>query len=175
MDSFTFYKSLYDRELSRRTDLDNGLNIPLTVLTIVVAANAYLIRDFGFIKSFKDIHLTHIIFAMLIVILAVAIFYMMRSSNNLLKGFAYKNFAYVTQIREYEYQIKAYNEKMLEDKDKIDFGSKIITKLATLTDDHIIFNDKRSRDLYRCRACLGIALILTALNFIQTVLQYIQL
>ncbi len=175
MDSFTFYKSLYDRELARRIDLDNALNIPLTVLTIVVAANAYLIKDFGFIHSLEDVHLTHLIFAILIFILGTGIFYMMRSSINWLKGFAYKNFAYVSQIREYEEQINAYNEQVVEERNKIDFATKIISKLAALTDDHIIFNDKRSKDLYRCRVCLGLALILTALNFIQTVSNYIQL
>ena len=175
MDSYNFYKSLYDRELSRRIELDNALNIPLTVLTIIVAANAYTIDDTGSIYTLSDVHFTHLIILLLLPALAAGVFYMMRSSNNLLKGFAYKNCGYVSDIRKYEQVVAAHNLAVTEEKNKVNFEYEIIAKLNDWTDNHIIFNDKRSIDLYKCRVWLAIALIITALNFFQIILNHVKL
>ena len=46
MNSYLFYKSIYDRELRRRIDLDNSINIPITILTLVVGLNSIYIHEF---------------------------------------------------------------------------------------------------------------------------------
>ena len=173
MDSFLFYKSLYDRELARRIDLDNALNIPLTVLSIIVAANAYMMEDLGSIYSIQDIRFAHWVFLFLSPSLAMSIFYMMRSSNNLLKGFAYKNCALASKIRKYEEQIEEYNLKTTNS--KANFEALLIVKLNEWTDDHMIFNDKRSNDLRKSRAFLALSLIMTAMNFFHIILQHLKL
>ncbi len=38
MDDYQFYKSFYERELKRRYDLDSSIDLPLTILGIVITA-----------------------------------------------------------------------------------------------------------------------------------------
>lgn len=174
MDSYSFYKSLYDRELARRINLDNAISLPITVLTIIVASNSYALKDQSIVYNVSDFKPQYLILVSLFITLLMAIFYIMRSFNNLFKGFAYKNFAYVSDIVKYEKRIEEYNN-IVTDEGKIDFGQTVISKLAELTDDHIIFNDKRSKDLQKARTYLIISLILTSLNFIPLIIKYIRL
>lgn len=50
MNAYLFYKSIYDRELKRRIDLDNSINIPITILTLVVGLNTIYIYEFFFVN-----------------------------------------------------------------------------------------------------------------------------
>lgn len=174
MESFSFYKSLYDRELNRRTNLDNAVSLPVTVLTIIVAANSYTIKDEPDIHTFSELSFKHFLLLFIGISLIIAVFYIMRSFNNHFKGFAYRNFAYIRDIVKFEKQIGDYNA-LPTTIDKIKFDDSIISKLAELTDDHIIFNDKRSKDLQKARTFLVLSLILTAINYILLILNHIKL
>lgn len=174
MDSYTFYKSLYDRELNRRKDLDTAIGLPITILTVIVAMNTYLLKGQKVILLANLLQLKYIIICLTFITLFISVFYIMRSANNLLKGFAYSNFALLKDIRIYEAEINAYNNKVSEDK-KIDYQKIIIDKLAGFADSHIIFNDRRSRDLYNARIFLIISFILTGANFITLTLNYIKI
>jgi len=174
MDSYSFYKSLYDRELNRRKDLDTAISLPITILTIIVAANSYMLKTENIIYSLSSLKFKHAVLASLFIALFISAFYIMRSSNNLFKGFAYKNFALIKDIIAYETAIKEYNSNVTNDK-AIDFKEVILLKIAEFTDSHIIFNDKRSRDLYFARTYLIISLLLTSVNFLILTLNYIRI
>lgn len=164
MESYGFYKSIYDRELSRRKDLDADINLPLTILSILFAANSYLIKEEKFSGTYW---LTHIEFFLLIsvyVSVVVAIIFLIKSYNNFFKGFAYPNLGLMTEVRKYEKQVIDYNSKVFEN--KISFEDVVISKINGFTDDHIIFNDVRQRDIYNAKTSIVIALIITSLNFI---------
>lgn len=166
MDSYQFYKSIYDRELNRRKDLDAAINLPITILTILVAANSYLISKTDAIHQKSTILASNIILTLIIISFLVSTFFLTRSYNNLFKGFGYINLGLTKKIREFELiDIPKYNDQV-EEKEKINFEKIIIDKLTHLTDDHIIFNDKRSLDLYRAKTFIIITLILTGLNFL---------
>jgi len=174
MESFSFYKSLYDRELSRRTNLDNAVSLPVTVLTIIVAANSYTVKDETDIYKFSELSFKHFLLLFIGISLIIAVFFIMRSFNNHFKGFAYRNFAYITEIVKFEKQVSDYNN-LPTTTNKVNFDDSIISKLAELTDDHIIFNDKRSRDLQKARTYLVLSLVLTAINYILLILNHIKL
>lgn len=174
MDSLSFYKSLYDRELSRRTSLDNAVSLPVTVLTIIVAANSYAVKDESDIHKLSELTFKHLLLFSIGISLIIAVFFIMRSFNNHFKGFAYRNFAYITDIVKYEKQVIEFND-LPTTNNKVNFDDSIISKLSELTDDHIIFNDKRSRDLQKARTFLVLSLILTAINYIVLILNHIKL
>lgn len=166
MDSYQFYKSIYDRELNRRKDLDAAINLPITILTILVAANSYLISKTDAIHQKSIILTSNIILTLIIISFLISAFFLTRSYNNLFKGFGYINLGLTKKIREFEVvDIPKYNDQV-EEKEKINFEKIIIDKLTHLTDDHIIFNDKRSHDLYRAKTFIIITLILTGVNFL---------
>lgn len=174
MDSYSFYKSLYDRELNRRKDLDTSIGLLITILTVIIASNTYILKGQKAILLLNLLQIKYVVVILTFIALFIAVFYIMRASNNLFKGFAYKNFALLKDIKVYEEQIKTYNNQVDESK-AIDFQDKIIEKLIDFTDSHIIFNDKRSSDIRYVRIFLIISFILTGTNFIILTLNYIKL
>lgn len=166
MDSYQFYKSIYDRELNRRKELDAAINLPITILTILIAANSYLISKTDAIHQKSIILTSNIILTLITISFLISAFFLTRSYNNLFKGFGYINLGLTKKIREFEViDIPKYNDQV-EEKEKINFEKIIIDKLTHLTDDHIIFNDKRSLDLYRAKTFIIITLILTGVKFL---------
>lgn len=174
MDSYQFYKSLYDRELNRRKDLDAAINLPLTLLSIIVAANSYVAKENSWTNCSGQIALQKILILMTAVGLGVSIYYLTKSYNNFFKGFAYRNLGLTTEIREYEIELQRYNDKVDKEK-QLNFESVIIDKLTGIIDGHIIFNDKRSLSLYFAKTFLIICMILTIINFILFSLKYLNL
>ncbi len=98
----------------------------------------------------------------------------MRSSNNFFKGFAYRNLGLTSAIRKYESVDLANYNNQVSDDSKISFENIIIDKLTSITDDHIIFNDKRSRDLYLARTFLILCILFTSVNFIIFSIKYLK-
>ena len=106
---------MYDRELNRRKDLDAAINLPITILTILVAANSYLIsKEEGNSAAMDFFVLSEyfISFFLLFLHFLLSIFYLIRSYNNLFKGFGYRNLGLTTEIRNFEInEIPKYNDK----------------------------------------------------------------
>jgi hypothetical protein len=175
MDSYQFYKSLYDRELNRRIDLDSAINLPLTILSIIVAANSYIVKESSFVINSNRNSIQTSLLILIVIGVGVSIFYLTRSYNNFFKGFAYRNLGLSTGIRKYESTDLVNYNKQVEEKDRINFEIVLIDKLTQITDNHIIFNDKRSRDLYLAKTILIISTLLTSINFILFLLKYFKI
>ena len=165
MDSYQFYKSLYDRELKRRIDLDAAINLPMTLLSIIVAANSYLAKESDWTNCSAQIFIQKTLVFLTAIGLGISIYYLTRSYNNFFKGFAYRNLGLTTEIRKYENQLESYNQKVDEEK-QIKFEKIVVDKLTNVIDDHIVFNDKRSLDLHHAKTYLIIYIMLTIINFI---------
>ena len=173
MDSYQLYKSVYDRELNRRNDLDAAINLPITILTVLVAANSYLIRKPEAVHFFGIIVLSNILLALILVSFLVSVFFLTRSYSNLFKGFGYRNLGLTAEIRNFELnEIPKFNDQV-DEKRKLNFEKIIIDKLTKLTDDHIMFNDKRSLDLYKAKTFIIVTLILTGIKFLLIAFKYI--
>ena len=173
MDSYQFYKSIYDRELNRRKDLDSAINLPMTILTILVAANSYLISKDELIHHKCIIVFSNIILALLFISFLISIFYLIRSYNNLFKGFAYRNLGLTNEIRNFEInEIPKYNAQV-DENEKLNFETIVIDKLTHYTDDHIVFNDKRYLDLHKAKTFIIVTLILTGVKFLLIAIQYL--
>lgn len=173
MENYQFYKGVYDRELSRRKDLDADINLPLTILSVLFAANSYLIKEGNFDDKYWTAHIEFLLLTSVYISITIAILFLIKSYNNFFKGFAYKNLGLMTEVRKYEKLVVEYNSKVFEN--KISFEEVVIDKIVSFTDDHIIFNDVRHRDIYKAKTSLVIAMIITALNFILVTSKYLKL
>ena len=167
MDSYSFYKSLYDRELNRRKDLDSSITVPTTILTLIVGMNTYFFQELELtvnsINTFTGIEL-FIIFSNVVSFL-LGLFFLIKSYNNLFVGFEYLNFGSLKEIRKYEIiDLKSHNSK--ENVKEIVFENVIIDKLCDYIDNHTFINDKRTYDLYFAKTLTILALILTGLELI---------
>lgn len=174
MDSLNFYKGIYDRELNRRKDLDSAINTPVTILTVLFTANFYLLNKAFKPKEFSDLTFEQVIFALIFTSVAISIFFLTKSYNNLFRGFNYRNIALASKVREYEtITIPKYNLDCEDGKD-LDFEKELIKKLNRIAENHTVTNNKRSLDLYRTKTAIIIALILTAINSLILTLKYFQ-
>jgi|688.fasta_scaffold777998_1 hypothetical protein len=174
MDSFSFYKGIYDRELNRRKDLDSAINTPVTILTVLFTANFYLLNKIPKPKTINDLTIEEVIFVIIFIIVAVSIFYLTKSYNNLFRGFVYRNIAKASQIREFESStIPKYNLECEKGKE-LNFENELINKLTKIAENHTVMNNTRSLDLYKTKTFIIIALILTAINSLILTFKYFQ-
>lgn len=171
MDSYSFYKSLYDRELNRRKDLDSSVSVPLTLISIIVAANSYILKQAA---SFLPEHpFKGALIILSLAALAVSIFFLTRSYNNFFKGFEYRDIGFASEIRSYEIvQLPDYNSKVSAG-DAIRFEDELIEKLNEITNNHMRLNDKRGHDLYLAKTFIIVSLALTAFSFVMISLIYL--
>jgi|SRR5690554_2119013 hypothetical protein len=166
MESFTLYKSIYDRELNRRMDLDKSINLPITILTLIIGLNSIYTDKAFFEDFFHELQIVQLMIITIGITILISAFFLIKSYNNLFKGFAYRNLALTKEIREFETkQIPSYNAQVGEE-DKLNFETELIERLITVTDNHTTFNDKRSLDLYRAKTFLIVSLILTGIQLV---------
>jgi len=166
MESYNFYKSIYDRELNRRMDLDKSINIPITILTLIIGLNSIYTDESLFQNFFCEFGTVKIMILIIGITLFISTFFLIKSYNNLFKGFAYRNLALTKKIREFETkQIPEYNAQVNVE-DKLTFETELIERLIVVTDNHTVFNDRRSLDLYRAKTFIIVSLILTGIQLI---------
>lgn len=160
INDFDFYKSIYDRELKRRVDLDGLVTQPMTASTLTFALLYFIVDKSGFgIDSVFAVIL--IIFLCLAFIAwGVGIYYIALASNNFLRGFDYKEPPFVDEL--YEYQ-----QKYTEDEDSNiaklkykNFRDYIVQKFVSCSNSYMRYNDKRSLFLRNSKSAIIITLFL---------------
>ena len=154
MNSFDFYKGLYDNAVSRRFDLDNALNIPVGLIVILLTLMAFIISSLNFSKN---ITVNWIIIGFLLISLILllrAIFFLSKSYTDFFKNYRYLNLPFSYYLRKYQLDLESYNSKMKDEKDKIDFENQLIEQLNQFTDNHIITNEYRAKTLAKAKAAI---------------------
>lgn len=165
MDSYTFYKSLYDRELARRNQLDTAVNTPITLLAIVGTAFIYFLEKTSFTLDINCLSLSDILILVTAVSIVTSIIFLILVFNNMFTGFSYYNLPYNVSLRTYEKESKTYNDHE-ESEDPIDFEDFIISELTKATDSHIEQNDKRGLNLYRAKTFIVVSFMLIIIQYI---------
>jgi hypothetical protein len=157
-----FYKTKFERELKRRVDLDNSVNLPILVSSLVMGLNSYVIKEHTFNKmwDFTDTIIILLLLTSCILIL-ISSYYIFLSINNLIKGFDYPNFDLMSKYRE----IEIFN-KDCEEEDKINVEEMIKDKIVKYADESTIINDKRSESIFKARKFIIINFIATTINII---------
>lgn len=166
MNTFEFYKYIYDRELNRRSKLDESINPIVGIISLLVAFLSYF---FTYNEYYKIIECNLIIWVFIISIIsciAISIIFLVKSYNNYLRGFDYPNIAYLNLIRTYETKtLPEYNSKVNES-EKIDFENDLIDRLVRIADENTKINDNRSYSMYIAKTFVIIALTLLFLTTI---------
>jgi len=157
-----FYKSKFEREQRRRVDLDNAMNLPIVVSSIIMGLNSYVVKEHSFSKiwNFGDFV---IIFLLLIscILILFSSYFIFLAVNNLLKGFNYPNFELMNKYRE----IEIYNKTALKE-NSLDVIEIITDKIIKYADESTIINDKRGDDLSDARKYIILNFILSISNII---------
>jgi len=166
MDKYNFYKSLYDRELNRRNDLDASINLPLTIIGILITTNAYLAKNLFPLESICKMNYRHILMTITFLVIIFSVFYLTKSYNNFFKGFRYRNIGNYLELRKHELNVSEYNVKTADVKKNIDFDNQVLEKIISIAENHCAYNDKRSYDLYIAKTSIFFIIIFTIINYI---------
>lgn len=161
MDDITFYKSLYDRELKRRIDLDNSISVPIGTITLLFGLIFYVFSNVSLIPVGWDI-LIYILIGGSGVLLFIGILYLVMSYNYLIYGFKYQNFPSTLELREYQLGVNKHREF---EKIEIDlFDEYLINKYVDYTNCHVKINDKRGENLYHAKSYIIASMLMLLLT-----------
>ena len=158
MKNFEFYKGLFDRELSRKTDIENSINIPIGIIALIFGTNYYLIKEF---QSLDYCYLK-ILLMVIIISIMISIFFLAQSFNNLFIGFNYKNLPDTNDLRKYQTDLEKYNSEVSK-KEKEKFEDYLINNFIVMTDNNLKINRKRLLSLYRGKTFMIISFLFTTI------------
>lgn len=175
MNDFEFYKYIYDRELNRRSKLDESINIIIGVISLLVGFVSYFFSNDFFFKHIECNITLWILFSITVLFIALSILFLVKSYNNYLRGFNYPNIANLKKIREYQkITIPGYNQKV--DKENIiTFEDELINRLIRIADENTEINDKRAYDLYLSKTLIISTLIILFIISIILIIKNTQL
>ena len=161
LDVFSYYKSVYDRELKRKEALDNDYSRSIfIILPLLLSVNFHFFSQINFENyTFMKICLSCIVLFCSFVFSATSIIYLIKAYNNFYKGFNYLTPPSLSETRVAE-------KKHTEDEIKFSIADRIV-KYATVFQR---INNKRSGFYYKCRTQL---LNLTISTFINVIVFYL--
>lgn len=170
MDSFSFYKSLYERELKRRHDLEGSLSPILTVLSAIVGILYFFANNFSinFCTQKKAFPSFFLILAVLC--FTMCLLKLFKAYNNFFDGFDYKNLSLPTEIRKMELlytqdeiDYKDYNDLQPNFQKKHLFVNELITRLNLITDHNKTINDERGIHFHKTKTYMILTFIMTVI------------
>lgn len=108
MDRFEFYKEQYYKELDRKNEITNSLNMPIGILTVFVATLFYLLASFKYSNS-NILFYIFIIFTLFVVVfLIVSVYHLIKALSNLHNGYLYAYLNDTDDLEEYRVNLMQY-------------------------------------------------------------------
>ncbi|MGL2967240.1 hypothetical protein [Flavobacterium sp. XGLA_31] len=179
MDKFEFIKEWFYKEEERKDSLNNSLNIPIGILTAILAGIYFLTSKYNY-KN-ENIYLKYSFIVAIIVALVFwlfCIYYLVKSYNDFYKGYKYNGFPSANFI-DVEYE----NMKSYYDKYKKELGKEVTLDslvknnveniLIKCVENNTFNNDKKSAYLHNskiqilnCVLALFLSSILYSVNYI---------
>ncbi|RZN80966.1 MAG: hypothetical protein EVB11_11045 [Winogradskyella sp.] len=156
MENFNFYKELFEKELSRKVEIENSVNIPIGILTLLISSVFFLNKNiYG-----KTDFLIKIGMVLIVISITLSFVFLTKSFNNFFKGFKYKNLPDTIELRNYQLKLNEYNSQVKKD-EKESFKNYLIDNYIQMTDNNLKINRKRLYDLFISKTFIIISIILT--------------
>lgn len=152
-----FYKELHNREQGRRTDIDNAINIPIGLITLIIGLISYFFQEK--IEFLKECYAKCFIF-LIIISLLISIFYIAKGFNDLLKGYEYAYLPKPIELFNYENEVSIFNSNV-DEAEKQNYEAYLKENLARIATINKQINDKRLEYLHYAKKFIIIAFILT--------------
>lgn len=166
MNDLAFYKSIYDRELSRRKSLDDSISIPIGIISLLIGLVSFYYTSAEYKAIIDNSKAALILYGITIILLNLSIIFLVKSYNNFLRGFSYPNISLLKEVRNFQkVEIPKYNEQVAKEK-HIDFEEDLTDKLIAIADRNTQINDSRAIYIYRAKTLIILSL---ATIFITTI------
>lgn len=156
MDTLQFYKEFYVRELSRKNELDNAVNMPVFTISTLISLNIY------FVNKIPDGNLYNI----LIVLVILNFIALIVCFGFLAKSFF--NFGLTNKYAEIDGMDKYYNYQraLQKENNDSDFRLHLERELAVCAGENFNKNKMRTENLASAKRWLFAMIILTFLSTI---------
>jgi hypothetical protein len=179
MNKIELLKEWFYKEEERKGALNDSLNIPIGILTGILAGIYFLVSKYNYCSGSKILKIIFIILIVASILYWLAsIIYLLLSYNNLYKGYKYKSFPNARFIQK-EYQtLKPYYKKYKKDLKKNITLDKLVEDnieeiLIQCIDNNVFNNDRKSAYLHsskiqilNCILLLFISSVMFSINYI---------
>jgi hypothetical protein len=167
MDRLTFYKSFYETELKNKEDLNNSINNPIIIISLIFGVISYVFEK----TNIENLNSTNITIVVLLIIVSIllckSIYHIIMSYNNGIKGYAYNILGTNSEFEIYRNELIEYSKlEPSKINPKKEYEESIITRLIECTDKNNELNIKRSGQVYLTKKYLVISLILIFITFL---------
>jgi len=171
MDKLQFLIDWYNREEERKASVENSLNIPIGILTVLFAIQFYLMKDFDFesCRSWEKVALLIFTIGSSLSSLAAG-WYIFKSYHNFPNEYKYGGIPYPTQLIKHEKELIEFYEQNAEEFDNVTgedkFKEYLQGKLAEHIDKNSFNNDEKYRFLNISKRLIFLSIITIIIAFI---------
>jgi amino acid permease len=159
MNSIDFYKELYFREIDRKYQLNNDINIPILLLSAIVTIQTFLYSQKIDVK----------IFTICVIISSVSslfgihsLYFLFMSFSNSFKTHKYKEIANAKSYYDYEIDLINQNPEIAT----FEFDKYLTQELAECSAHNFEINRKRTENLAQAKKSIFFAVIFSLLLYI---------
>jgi len=169
MDSIEFYKEFYFKEIDRKHELNNAINLPILILTTIVSLNFYILNLY---PNFSEMGCVKILVIIIILMsISYSVYFLLKSFSNFIKSHTYKELANIDEILKYEQALE--NEQKKKKDAKFLFEEYLKKELAVCTTYNFLINKMRTEDIAKSKKGIFVATICTfvlSINYIVSLL-----
>ena len=148
MDTFELYKEFYFFEINRKNELNNAVNIPVLILSVIVSIHFYL---FSQTMGCLLLQIGKVLASFTLLSISFSIYYLLKSFSNFHKTHTYREIPPMTEVYIYE---KKVNENET-------FEQFLIEEFSDCASHNFEINKTRTEDLAKAKKGIFIGLITT--------------
>lgn len=156
MKNIEIYKEFYFREISRKNELNNIINIPIIIITGIVSVQFYFYSQQ--IENFLKLYLIVLSIISALSIL-YSIFYLLKSFSNFSKNHNYKELNEMNSIYKYEREL-IKEQKEIADAESL-FLEYLNEQFSDCASHNFLINKTRTEDIAKSKKGIFISIICT--------------
>lgn len=170
MDRIEFLREWFYKEDERKNSLNDSLNIPIGILTALIALIFYLFNEFNSIDENNYIKYPFYIFiATSLLFWFVSVFKLLQSYNDLYKGYSYLGFPCPSFLKDENEILKNYleeHQELLDESITLESLEKksIETLLIKCLETNVFNNDRKSAYLHSSKVHIINSLIIILIS-----------
>lgn len=145
------YKEFYFFEINRKHELNNAVNIPVLILSIIVSIHFYL---FNQSMNCCILFVGKLLSSISILGMVYSIYYLISSFSNFIKNHHYREIADMKSVFEYEIKKK---------ENKVEFDNYLKEEFAHCASHNLKINKQRTEDIAKSKKGIFVCLISTFL------------
>jgi hypothetical protein len=156
MKNIEIYKEFYFREIDRKNELNNIINIPIIIITGIVSVQFYFYSQQ--IENSLKIYLVVLSIISALSIL-YSIFYLLKSFSNFFKNHSYKELNEMNSIYKYERELLK-EQKEIADAESL-FLEYLNEQFSDCASHNFLINKTRTEDIAKSKKGIFISIICT--------------